>query len=284
MYSESSLAVAIIYFEKFDQTVECIESVCKANCNVYVLNNNSSNKNFRKLKNIFNKRRNIEFINSPVNLGPSKGRNLLVEKIHEEWILFLDNDITVVTSNWLPILYNYIHNYTGFDVFIPKLYNVHEKKYLHFHTYSLEKRLIQSDYVCDNLTNCFPGGAACVKKGFFHNLGGYSEEITVLEDFEFSIRALSNGSPIKGMLIDDITLFHDHRYSGNLNDQFAAKVRYKADQFYNAEKYIQEKYNVIYHSGWKPWVDDQLKLMVDKSFLKKIKEYAISFLRGSMKI
>ena len=126
MNSKINLAVAIIYFEKFDQTVECIQSVCSEDCNVYVLNNNSSKKCFSKLKEIFRNQNNIIFINSNINLGPSKGRNYLIKSIKEDWILFLDNDIKVVTNNWLKILKDYIFKNRETDVFIPKLYNVHE--------------------------------------------------------------------------------------------------------------------------------------------------------------
>lgn len=276
-----TIAVAIIFFEKLNQTIECIESVRDAGCNIYVLNNNSSPESFACLKTRFSSHKQIRFIHSDENLGPAKGRNILIRSIDEEWILFLDNDITVRPDNWISILNNYIHETNDIEVLIPRLFNVHEDRFVDFHTYTLEGGAVHRTFAKDLSINWFPAGAACVNKSLFKRLGGYSEDLTALEDCEISIRALSSGDPIRGLLLNEMTLSHDHRYSRDNRDQLAVKVRYKAEQFVKAEEYIRNTYNVAFHSGWKPWVDKQVRLMTDSGGLQFLTRALHTFLRRS---
>jgi GT2 family glycosyltransferase len=277
----NKIAVAIIFFEKLNQTIECIESVLNAGCNIYVLNNNSSPQTFACLKTRLSSHKQIRFIHSDENLGPARGRNVLIRSIDEEWILFLDNDITVRPDNWISILNNYIHETKDIEVFIPRLFNVHEDCFVDFHTFTLEGGAVLRTFAKDLSINWFPAGAACVNKSLFRRLGGYSEDLTALEDFEISIRGLSSGEPVRGLLLNEITLFHEHRYSRDERDQLAVRVRYKADQFVKAEEYIRNKYNTAFHLGWKPWVDRQLRLMTNGSGFTFLTRTLHTFLRRS---
>ncbi len=265
------IAVAIVFFQKLEQTIECVKSVYNNHSPIYILNNNSEYSDFITLKQVFKGYNYIEYIESPINLGPARGRNLLLSIIKEKWILFIDNDITVINDNWHNILLNHINGNVHFDVFIPRLYNVHESKFSNYHSYRLINRTLDPFFNHNGIINWFPGGASCINSILFEKIGYYAEDLTVLEDFEIAIRAISKNVVIKALLIDDLILFHDHRFSLKRQDQFAARVRYKSSQYVIAEKFITDKYDFIFYSGWKPWVDEQLALFVSNSLESKLK-------------
>jgi GT2 family glycosyltransferase len=273
------LAVAIIFFEKVSQTIDCIKSVANAPIKIYVLNNNSSSDSFDSLKAATSHFNNIIFIDSKENLGPARGRNFLISNIEEDCIFFLDNDITVKTKDWFEKISFHLKSQSNYEVFIPMLYNVHENSMVNFHKYKLANNAVLGDIVTQSETNCFPGGASIVNKSLFTRLGLYNSEISVLEDFEYSIRGVMKNEPIRAKLIDDIVLHHNHKYSKLNKDKAAVKIRYASEQYQFAENLIKEKYKIEYHSGWQQWVNEQMQIMVYSSPYHKIKKKIIIQLR-----
>ena len=265
------LAVAIIFFEKKSQTIECIKSVANAPIKIYVLNNNSSSDSFHSLKTATSHFKNVIFIDSKENLGPARGRNFLISQIEEHWIFFLDNDIVVKTTDWFDKIWTHLKSQSNYEVFIPILFNVHENNIVNFHKYKLANNAVLGDIVTQSETNCFPGGASIVNKSLFARLGLYNSEISVLEDFEYSIRGVMKNEPIRAKLIDDIVLHHNHKYSKLNKDKAAVKIRYASEQYQCAENLIKEKYKIEYHSGWQQWVNEQMQIMVYSSPYHKIK-------------
>jgi len=273
------LAIAIIFFEKVNQTIDCIKSVANAPIKIYILNNNSSSESFHFLQAETNHFNNIIFIDSKENLGPARGRNFLISQIGEDWIFFLDNDITVKTTDWFHKISIHLKSQVYYEVFIPMLYNVHENSIVNFHKYKLINNEVIGNIVAGSETNCFPGGASIVNKSLFARLGLYNSEISVLEDFEYSIRGVMINEPIKAKLIDDIVLHHNHKYSKLAKDKAAVKIRYASEQYQLAENLIREKYEIKYHSGWQQWVNEQMQIMVYSSAYHKIKKKIIIQLR-----
>src|SRR5688572_18034438 len=123
----ATIAVAIVFFQKLDQTISCINSFLDSGVTLYVLNNGSCNKDFE----------NIKYFEVNQNLGPASGRNILINEIPEDWIVFADNDITVEPANWVNLLKNRIEANPNADVFIPRLYNVHERDFAKFNAFSI---------------------------------------------------------------------------------------------------------------------------------------------------
>ncbi len=270
-----TIAVAIIFFEKVLQTIECIESAVDNRTKIYILNNNSSAGSFQSLHAATKHHPNLIFIHSKENLGPARGRNFLISQINESWIFFLDNDIKIITQNWYDKLLPHLQNESYYEVFIPQLYNVHENADIKFHKYNLLNNTVVGEEVTDNNTNCFPGGASLVSKSLFTRLGLYNSDISVLEDFEFSIRGLMVGQPVKAALIYDVVLHHNHIYSKSNKDKRATKIRYAGQQYQFAENYIRENYKIEYYSGWQQWVNTQMQIMVYSSPFHKTKRWIL---------
>lgn len=65
------IAIIIINYNKYEKTIECIESIRKSNFNnykIYLLDNNSQNNSYNILNNRYKNKNYIEIIHSKENL------------------------------------------------------------------------------------------------------------------------------------------------------------------------------------------------------------------------
>jgi GT2 family glycosyltransferase len=276
-----SVGVCVVFYEKTDQTIACIKSVAKNPLKVYVLNNASSSGSFEKLKSGLSEFDNIVYIDSTENIGPARGRNKLINTCWESWLLFLDNDITVTTPDWHSRMIAHIEAESETEVFIPKLYNVHEQAWQYYHTYILNGKTVCGADPSDNKSNCFPGGASLVNRSLFDRLGYYDVILSVLEDFEFSIRGLMRDEPVRAKLIHDVELHHDHQQAHGSLDRNAVKTRYAPEQYLIAEQYIRDKYGIEFYSGWQLWVQQQVDKMIYYSRMEKFKKWVRKHMSAS---
>jgi GT2 family glycosyltransferase len=267
------VGVCVVYYEKTDQTIECIKSIASNPVKVYILNNASSATSFEYLQSCLSEFSNIVYIHSAENIGPARGRNKLINASWESWLLFLDNDITMLTADWHARMISHIENAGETEVFIPRLYNVHENGWQHYHTYILNGNIISGGEISNDCTNCFPGGASLVNRELFERLGFYDIILTVLEDFEFSIRGLMKDEPVRAQLIYDVEMKHDHRPAHGTLDRKAVKTRYAPEQYLQAEQYIRDKYAIEFYSGWQNWVEQQVDMMIYYSRMEKFKKW-----------
>ncbi|MDQ6814009.1 MAG: hypothetical protein M3040_09740, partial [Bacteroidota bacterium] len=73
----------------------------------------------------------ISLFHSHINLGISIGRNYLINKTTEPWLLIVDNDITAKNPRgWVESFNEQITARPQYDVFTLRIYNVHEKAYV----------------------------------------------------------------------------------------------------------------------------------------------------------
>lgn len=276
-----NLAVLILYFEKPTLTIQCIQSVVKSEVQVYVLNNGSSIGGWEKLKKRFRNLDNIKFIESDLNLGPSGGRNKLINESSEDWLFFLDNDIYIKTKKWLDHIKKHLKKSEEIEAFVPRLYNVHENSFSDFHKYIFENNKIEGIPLnIEKETNYFPGGASIVNRKVFERFGTYDENLFVLEDLEFPIRHIVNNEPIKAKLIDDIILVHNHKYSNRLEDKRATMIRYNKEKNEFAQKYICNKHSITFDSHWEAWVNRQIYLITRHNKIRKFKNWLIKIIKS----
>lgn len=265
--SDLNLAAMILFHEKVEQTIECVQSILPSNINIYILNNNSSTSAREQLGNFCTGFERVKIFDSDVNLGVGNGRNYLISHTLEEWLFFIDNDITVKTHDWLFKIVSHINEHPNIDVFIPKLFNIHENSYVNYSNLAIEGNKIEHGApVVDNLLNIFPGGASFVNRNLFERLGLYDEKIFIeLEDFEYSIRGIIKRDPIKAMLINDIELVHDHRKVHTVQDQKAVLNRYNMDNAEKSFNRIKEKYkDLTYIHEARPWIAKQIDSILPK--------------------
>lgn len=258
------LAIAILFFEKTDQTIACVDSFLASGCPIYVLNNGSSPEASRRFEDWSSSHSQVVLLNTPTNLGVSAGRNLLVNTATSEWLLFVDNDIKLVTPDFVAKFAKHIEKNPDIEVFVPKLFNVHEG------CYAIYRQLkVVDDQICfmpanSNRINMFPGGASLISKVLFQRLGRYDENIFVgFEDFELALRGILSNAPVKTLLVADIELLHEHKanYYNIDKDREALFIRYDKSLIAKSCKIIQDKHGLVFSDPWEQWVDKQLSTM-----------------------
>jgi len=97
-----------------------------------------------------------------------------------------------------------------------------------------------------------------VSRKLFDRLGMYDEEMFVgFEDFEFSLRGLKSGQPIKALKIADLVLKHDHRPVVTDEDKRAVRVRYSEERQLQSYQRMKTKHGVKFTDDWTKWLVGQ---------------------------
>jgi len=262
---EIDLAVCILFYEKLDQTIECIQSFLPSGVNIYILNNDSSSSARQALERFCDNYKQIKIFDSDVNLGVGVGRNYLATHTTEEWLLFVDSDITIKTPDWLQKFAQHVLRYPDIEVFIPRLFNIHENRYVSYCSFRIRGWKIHGVEIINDLTNTFPGGASFINRRLFDRLGLYDDKMFVgFEDYELCIRGIRLGNPVKARLIHDIELVHDHRQAKKSEDKKAVLTRYDVRLHEASSNRITEKHNILFGSDWKNWVINQVEITIKK--------------------
>jgi MoaA/NifB/PqqE/SkfB family radical SAM enzyme/GT2 family glycosyltransferase len=258
------LAVCILFYEKLDQTIECIQSFVPSGVNIYILNNGSSPSSRQAIGRFCSPYNQIKISDLDINLGVGVGRNYLVTHTIEEWMLFVDNDIVIKTPDWLQKFIQQVSLHNDIEVFIPKLFNAQKKSYSSYMPFRIVGDVaIRDKKVISNLTNNFPGGASFINRKLFNRLGLYDDKMFVgLEDYELCIRGICLGEPVKACHIYDIKLLHSHHPLKKNEDRDAVLMRYDVKYIEDSFNRIMEKYNIILEGNWKIWSAEQAEKMV----------------------
>ena len=262
-----TIAVAILFFNKLKQTIECIQSFLESKTKIYVFNNGSE-LTLRKGLGVFcDHYPQIKIFDSDQNIGVGMGRNYLIEHTPEDWLFFADNDIKMLTLNWLGAFSKHILNYPKVEVFIPKVFNVHEDRYILPVSYVInpESKKVEQSYIKSGITNSFPGGASLVSKKLFQRLGLYDSEIFVgFEDFELAIRGIKSAQPIIAQIVKNVELSHYHRYVAKPADQQSVYVRYDYQTILASWNRICKKHDVLLDKDFGPWLNQQVRQLTNQ--------------------
>lgn len=263
------LAIMLLFHEKVDQTIECLKSFIPSGKNIYILNNGSSAESTSELKKFCKQYPQIKIFDAGKNLGVSVGRNYLLQHTTEEWMFFVDNDIYVRNNDWLQKFVVHMKNQPNVEVFVPKLFNLHENSFVTYCNWALSGDDITYYMPQNGVMSNFPGGASIIDRKVFRKLGLYDDQMFVgFEDFEFAIRGLVNQTPVTAQLINDIELVHDHRKIVKQVDKEAVLVRYNEDSHEKSLTRIQKKYpNLNFEHEWQNWVAAQKSKLISSKEL-----------------
>lgn len=278
-----SVGILILFFEKPRQTIECINSFLPASVPIYVLNNNSSIKASRRVEKFINRFSNIHYYKSDENLGVARGRNFLIRKSEEDWLFFPDNDIIMKTAGWKEKVNRHILDFPNFDVFIPRMYEVHEKCYAKNKSFYLHKRLLKEKIyeIIPDEVNSFPGGASFISRDLFYRHGFYDESMGTSEDYEYSIRCFIKDEPIKCKPINDIEVVHNHKRVRTKSDKKSVKIRYDKSKMQSTYNDIEKKHSIKFDHNWEYFADRQIYEMTKKNrfteFKKRLHYYYLKF-------
>ncbi len=113
-------AIVIINYNGLNLIKKFIPSIItnSSNCNIYVIDNNSTDDSVNYIKNNFS---NINIINNSSNLGYAGGYNEGIKKIDEDLLVFLNNDATFLDENSLYNLVKVFKENSEIKVAQPKI-------------------------------------------------------------------------------------------------------------------------------------------------------------------
>lgn len=184
-----SLGVCIVFFERLDQTLECLRSFLPSNVPVYVLNNGSSRFSTETFASFCSEYEQLKVYDFEVNLGVNVGKNKLIAQAEEKWLLFVDNDIVVKTPDWFTKFQSHVAEHEDAEVFVPRLFNVHEDRYVVPLSLRMKGKFVR--YVVGPVGDFYnyAPGTAFYRRTLFDRLGLYDEKMfDGGTDFEFSLR------------------------------------------------------------------------------------------------
>ena len=267
------IAVLVLFYNKLKQTAECIQSFLPSGENIYVLNNGSAVADFAALQKRFQGNNELHFLDAGKNLGPSGGRNYLIEHTTEPWLIFVDNDITIKpTENWKQLLERFLDENQEAEIVCPLIFNVHEHEFMERLNLQINNGVLDLLPVTNKVTNFFPEGGAIVKRNVFARYGMYDEEMYAFEGYEFSLRCMqSQFGELKVFCTDSIELIHDHRFQQKKTDKEAVHSRYNVEKMQNSYNRLIQKHNVVFQHDWQWWTVKQVEDMTSRNLWKKVK-------------
>ena len=271
----NAVAVLIIFFNKLDQTIECIESFIPSQQSIYVLNNGSDKKLWKALQKKYSGNKQITLFHSDSNLGVAVGRNYLIQKTSEPWILIVDNDIIIKDDqNWIHKFHTLLKEYPVQEIFTFRIYNVHEQAYVKPIKVLKQQRSVSIEVTEELFTNCFPGTGSAIHRNVFDKYGLFDATLFVgFEDYEFALRCMNAPSgELKVLHTNEIELVHDHRFQKKNVDKDAVKERYNEQRIKESYNSIVKKYDIEFEHDWQWWTRKQVADMTGKTILGKIKQ------------
>lgn len=269
-----SIAVCVVFYNKAGLTSRCIESVVNADVPLYVLNNNSESAAGQAVAELCSQWLHITYLESAINLGPAGGRNLLIDASKEDWLLFIDNDITLETQDWPSKLLAYIHDFPDAEAISLSIINGWDKSVVRPVKLVVVDGEAHFETVTDGCSNVFPGGGTAIRRTLFDRLGKYDKSFWAFEEAELALRAIAKDRPIRVRLTDGIRLLHHHDFVKDKVDRRTVRERYSVSRLGQAQQEIERRYHVVFERQYARWARAQTRDHLVTPWLRSIERYA----------
>ena len=231
MMINSTVAIIIVNWKKYDITSTCIESLLNSNNSnfkIILVDNESDNKKVEKFK----YRNEIEIIQNKKNEGFSKANNIGIDyalKNNYNYTLLINND-TLVEKNLIEVLLKtaqaknfsvvqpLILNYNGKEI-----WNAGGKINYFFGNFITTKKLGNSLNSSHELTEWFTGCCCLFKTKIFKDIGKLDERFfAYYEDVDFSLRLKKYGYKIG--FTSKTQIYHYESFSSISNNSKGGKL------------------------------------------------------------
>ena len=232
---------------------ECLQSIYTKttydNFEMIIINNNSKeDETFILFNNYKKKYKNFYVIDANIEFNYSKINNLAVENCKGEFIVFLNNDTSIITQNWLELMLGYAQQNhigaVGCKLLYPDNTIQHAGVILGVngvasHAFAGYKNTDVG--VEGRLTipyNYSAVTAAClmIEKNKFYEIGGFNEYLKVsYNDVDLNLKLVEKG--YFNVFLPTVELYHNESKSRGLE---TTKEKYK--QLLKEQKYMDEKW------------------------------------------
>jgi GT2 family glycosyltransferase len=215
------IAVIILNYFGYDDTIKCVESVQQTLKSVIFLVDNSADSNEKKkIIRAFQNEKNIHLYFPDENIGFAAGVNLAIKEADKKefkWFLLLNNDAILLGGAGSQLSQSYIQWPAA--LIAPAIRwggRIHKGSFYHKYLGLIVKtRLLKSNDWLYYLTGC----ALAFDSGFLEKVGLMSEKFFMYgEDIDLSFRALEKGVPVK--LIDKELVYHEGSQSAGIASFF----------------------------------------------------------------
>lgn len=123
----------VLHYMVVEETINCIrnlKTIMNNSDRIIIVDNNSSNNSGVKLKNIYNKDKQIDIIINSENLGFAKGNNVgcnyAKEKYSPDFYIVMNNDVEIQQKDFIQKIYK-IYDDEKFDVLSPDIFSTFQK-------------------------------------------------------------------------------------------------------------------------------------------------------------
>ena len=231
MMINSTVAIIIVNWKKYDITSTCIESILNStnsNFKIILVDNESDNKKVKKFK----YRNEIEIIQNKKNEGFSKANNIGIDyalKNNYDYTLLINND-TIVEKNLIEVLLKTTQA-KNFSVVQPLILNYNGKEIWNaggrinyfFGNFITRKKLGDSLNSSHELIEWFTGCCCLFKTKIFKDIGKLDERFfAYYEDVDFSLRLKKHGYKIG--FTSDAQIYHYESFSSISNNSKGGKL------------------------------------------------------------
>jgi len=108
MSRDTRVAIVILNYLNFEDTIECVESIWKNKldvCGVVIVENGSNNDSYTKLNTIFRNDSRIHILKSKENVGFAKGNNIGIKfatkNLRADYVLVVNNDTVFIQEDYI---------------------------------------------------------------------------------------------------------------------------------------------------------------------------------------
>ncbi len=189
----------------------------------------------------------VHIIRNTQNAGPAESRNIGARTANNEWLLFLDDDDRFADEK-CALLSEAINQHPEINfIYHPAECLMVNENFTYFtHPYENIKDLTLDNILAVNKIGGMP--MIGIKKDFFFNVGGLSNELKSLEDYDFLLKVLSNQDFSPKYINQPLTkcTFHTKRASVSTNTTNTEKAIAYIQQHY--VKTEQQKKNFYLNS------------------------------------
>ena len=213
------------------ETIDSIKTSKFNNFECIIINDGSSDNSESIINNSILGDKRFKLISLKENVGVGKARNIGIKNASNKYILPIDSD-DIVMPNYAYDGINFLEANPEYSAYYGKVcYFNEDSEMIISNAYTTYQKMLLSD--CLNVSGIY-------RKEKAIEIGGYNEQLELMEDYDFWIRYLYHNDKIK--LSDDIgfkyRIHNDSRHNGNSKENIE-KARIKIRML---NKYIYDEY------------------------------------------
>jgi glycosyltransferase involved in cell wall biosynthesis len=264
--SRATFDVGVLSYNRARQTLDCVLSFLNEDIqpNIVVLDQGSATAQREFLEDALRPHPNVRLVALPENIGVAAGRNRLCRECYAEWILFVDNDVTLNTAGGVGRINAAVEDAHNIDAFSPRILNIHENRFADRLEITRDNGHLKIAPAGPDLamSNTFAGGAVILRRSLLLD-DPYDERYFIgFEDFDLALREFTRGRPLRVNRLDAVTLAHKHMPVTGEPDVASTRTRYSTPLIAKGFDVLGKKYGHHLFDQWEPWTANQLRQMI----------------------